>query len=165
MPDCQIYLDNTSLVRLFLKRFYPEKHKQEPRIIRFLNENKREIKSFVSTISIAELVHTLKHGEDFKKFNLNFNYIKELIGELQDIIGFDIIQTEKMKDGTEIDGVIVSNHVVEYVFKHKHLPDCIHVDIARQHELTFVTYEKAMGELKEYYDNIMTEEKLMKQFN
>jgi len=164
MVDYQIYLDNTSLVRWFLKRFHPEKHKQEPQIIKFLNEHKREIKSFVSTISIAELVHTLRHGEAFEKFNLNFNYIKELIGELQDIIGFDIIQTEKI-DGTEIDGVIVSNYVVKYVFKHKHLTDCIHVDIARQHELTFVTYETAIGELKEYYDNIMTEEKLMKQFN
>ncbi len=164
MPDCQVYLDNTSLVRWFLKRFYPKKYKDDPQIIKFLNEHKSEIKSFVSTISIAELVHTLRHGDAFVKFSLGFNYIKELIGELQDIIGFDIIQTEKIGE-VDIDGVIISNDIVKYVFKHRHLVDCIHVDIARQHELTFVTYEAAMGELKEYYGKIMTEDRLMKQSN
>lgn len=161
LPD-KIYLDNTSLVRWFLKRFYPKKYKRDPQIIRFLNEHK-EIDTFVSILSVAELVHTLKHGEEFKKFGLKFDHIKGLIEELQNIIGFEIIQTVKIND-TQIDGIVISGNIIKYVFKHRHLADCIHLDIARQNEIWFVTYEKRMGELKEYYENIMTEDKLMKQY-
>lgn len=162
MAPNKIYLDNTSLVRWFLRKFYPDKHKQEPQIIRFLNEH-NEIETYVSILSIAELVHTLKHGEEFRKFNLGFEFIKKLIEELQNIIGFSIIKTVSIS-GTEIDGIIVSGNIIKYVFKHRHLADCIHLDIARQNDIWFVTYEKRMGELKEYYSNIMTEDKLMRQF-
>lgn len=160
MQPEKVYLDNTSLVRWFLKRFYPRKYKRDPQIIRFLSEHK-EIRCYISIFSVAELVQVLKHGQEFRKFKLKFKYILKLIEELQNIILFDIIQTVKI-GGTSIKGVVVSHEIVKYVFKHRHLIDCIHLDIARQNDLWFVTYEKRMGELKEYYEKIITEAKMMK---
>ena len=87
------------------------------------------------------MVHTLRHGDSFREFSLNFNYINELIGGLQDIIEFDIIQTEKI-DKAEIDGIIIFNNIVKYVFKHRRLTDCIHVEIDEtvQLRLGFIYY-------------------------
>ena len=162
MKPGKIYIDNNLLIRWFLHRFYPRKHKREPQIIRFLSEHK-EIKKYISLISVAELVHTLKYGKEFQNFKLDLNYIRVLIEELQNIVGFDIIQKQKV-NGMEINGIVISGDVVKFVNVHEHLIDCMHIDIAKSHELFFITHEKKIGQLKKLYENIMTDDKLLKQF-
>ena len=162
MKPEQIYIDNNLLIRWFIHKFNRKKYKSMPEIIKFLNEHP-EIKKYISLLSVAELVHTLKYGEDFQKFNLNLKYIEKLLSELQNIINLDIIMKEK-RNGVEIDGVIISKDLIKLIDKHRHLIDCMHLDIAKSHDLSFVTHEAKMGELKPLYENIMTDDKLMKQF-
>ncbi len=160
-PD-KIYIDNMFLVRWFLHKFYPIKYKKEPAIIKFLSDDE-EMEKYISVISIAELVKTLKYDDKFKKFKLKFQFIEDLIIELQNMIGFDVILKENIK-GVKIDGVIISKNIKNFAYVHPHLIDCIHVDISKSHELYFITDEKKMGKLKGLYENIMTENKLRKQF-
>ena len=134
-----------------------------PRIIEFLSEHE-EIDKFISLISVAELVCALKYDKEFRRFSVKTSYIQKLLEELQSTMDLKIILTEKVKR-TRIEGVIISSNIVKYLNKHNHLVDCIHLDIAKSHELCFLTDEKKMGNLKTFYKNIMTENKFMKQFN
>ncbi|OIN86724.1 MAG: hypothetical protein COY38_02870 [Candidatus Aenigmarchaeota archaeon CG_4_10_14_0_8_um_filter_37_24] len=70
-----------------------------------------------------------------------------------------------MNQNTKIYGVIISGNIVRYSDKNPHLIDSIHLDIVRSHDLCFLTDEKKLGNLKTFYENIMTENKFMKQFN
>lgn len=128
-----------------------------------LSEHK-EIEKFISLFSIAELVHTLKYGKSFRKFKINFKTIESLIEELQGIVGFDIILKDKIK-GVKLNGIVVSGDIIKFLDEHNHILDCIHVDVAKSHDLFFITYEKKIGRIKDLYKKIMTENKLMKQFN
>lgn len=148
---------------MVFEKIQPEKkYKEEPEIIRFLSENK-EIEIYISLISIAELVHTLKYHEEFQRYKISLGWIKELIQEFQNIVGFNIIINERINN-IEIGGIIIIPEILEFLDKHNGLADCIHVDIAKRNDLCFITYEKKIGRLKEFYDNIITESKLMKQF-
>jgi len=160
-PD-KIYIDNSLLVRWFFNRLHPKKYKTEPQIIRFLTEH-REIRKFISILSVAELVHTLKYGKEFQSFGLKLSYILDSLIELQKAMNMEVISKENI-GGMEINGVIVSENIVRFVDKHQHLVDCIHADLAKSHDLFFITHERDMGVLKEYYDKIMTDDKLMKQY-
>jgi hypothetical protein len=160
-PD-KIYIDNSVLIRWFLHKLFPKKHKNIPQIIRFLTEHK-EIKKFISILSVAELVHTLKYGKDFQSFRLKLNYILDSLVELQKAMDMEVITKENIS-GMEINGIIISENVVKFVDNHQHLLDCIHADLAKSHDLFFITHEKNMGVLKEFYDKIMTDDKLMKQY-
>jgi len=159
----EIYIDNSLLIRWFLSKFYPESYNEVPQIIKFLS-TKTEIKKYISLMSIAELVRTLKYGEKFERFGLSLRFIHSLIEEMQSVVGFDIILRDNV-DGTELNGIIISGDIIKLIDKHRHLIDCIHVDIAKSHDLTFVTYEKKIGRMKEIYDHILTENKLMKLYS
>ena len=156
----KIYIDNNLLIRWFVHKFNRKKYRSMPEIIKFFNEHP-EISKYASILSVAELVHTLKYGKDFQRFRLNLKHIEELLSELQNTINLDIILKEK-RDGVEIDGVIITRDLIKMIDRHHHLIDCMHLDIAKSHDLFFVTHEAKMGELKPLYENIMTDEKLMK---
>jgi len=160
-PD-KIYLDTCLLIRWFLWRFDQKKYGREPRIIRFLSETKKYVKSYISIVSVAELVKILKYDDEFKKFEIKTSRIIELIDELQQIIGFDIIRNIVVNN-TKVEGVIISKDIIKYVQLHPHLSDCIHVDIAKRYELCFLTIESRTGKLKQLYADIMTEKKFFKQ--
>ena len=160
-PD-KIYIDNSLLVRWFLRRLNPKKYKIEPQIIRFLSEHK-EINKFISILSVAELVHTLKYGKDFQAYGLKLSYILDSLAELLKSMEIEVISKENF-GGMEINGIVISENIVRFVDRHKHLADCIHVDVARSHDMFFVTHERDMGVLKEFHEKIMTDDKLMKQY-
>lgn len=162
MKPLKIYLDNNLLIRWFLHKLHPKKHKDEPQAIKFLIKHK-EIEKFISLISVAELVRTLKYGKEFQEFGLKLSYIRDLIIELQNAIGLNIISKEII-NGVEINGVIVSENIINFTDKHHDLIDCIHVDLARSHDLLFVTHDRELGRIKEHYEKIMTDDKLMKQY-
>ncbi len=159
-PD-KVYVDNSLLVRWFLHRLYPNRYSDTPQIIKFLTKEKG-MQKFISLISVAELVHTLKYGKDFAGKNLTIGAIKALIDELQNIMGFEIILRDKIGEA-QLNGVVVSTDILEFLDKHQHIIDCIHVDIAKQHDLFFVTYEGKIGRMRKFYDKTMTENKLLKQ--
>ncbi len=160
-PD-KIYIDNSLLVRWFLHKLHPKKFKTEPQIIRFLTEH-REIRKYISILSVAELVHTLKYGRDFQSFGLPLNFILDSLSELIKSMEIEVISRENFS-GTKINGIIVTENIIKFVDKHQHLADCIHVDLAKSHDLFFITHERDMGVLKEFYEKIMTDDKLMKQY-
>ena len=161
MKPQKIYLDNSLLVRWFLRKLKPEKYEQEPQIIRFLS-GLTGVEKFISLISLAELINTLKHGDDFKRYNLTLPIIGALIEEMQSTVGFKIITTENIR-GTEVEGIIITPFVLRLIDIHGELADCLYVDIARRNSLSFITHESRIGRLKELYDNTMTDDKLMKQ--
>ena len=150
-PD-KIYIDTMFLVRWFLFRFRKRKYDELPRMIEFLREHE-EIEKHISVISVAEFVKVLKYNKEFRRYKLTISYIKELIKKLQNFIDLEILKDQR-----------ISHQIVKYVESHPELIDCIHLDIAKSNELCFITDEKKIGKLKNLYKNIMTENKLMKQF-
>ncbi|OGI14774.1 hypothetical protein A3K63_02775 [Candidatus Micrarchaeota archaeon RBG_16_49_10] len=141
------------LIRWFLFRFRRVKHESPPIIIEFLR-NHGEIKKFISIVSMAEFIKVLLYDKDFINYKLTTSYANKLIQELQDVIELKVIHGEK-----------ISDDIVLYIERHPELIDCIHLDIAKSNELCFITDEKKIGKLKAVYGNIMTENKLMKQFD
>ncbi len=162
MRPCKIYIDNNLLIRWFLHKLHKRKFKSEPQVIKFLIDHK-EIEKFISLISVAELVHTLRYGNDFQGFGLKLNYIRDLLAELQNALDLKIISEEKI-NGVNIEGVIISKNIVNFVDKHHHIIDCMHIDLAKSHDLFFITHERELGVMKEFHEKIMTDDKLMKQY-
>lgn len=160
-PD-KIYIDNNLLVRWFLHKLHPKKFKNEPQVIKFLSDH-QEIEKYISIVSVAELVRTVRHGDDFQGFGLKLNYIRDLLTELQNVTGLKIISKEKFNN-VGINGVVISENIINFVDRHRHLIDCIHVDLAKSHDLFFITHDRDIGVLKEYYEKIMTDDKMMKQY-
>jgi hypothetical protein len=105
----------------------------------------------------------LKNDEKFRKYNFSDAEIESLISTLQAIVGFNII-IEMKTDGIPIKGNVITETVAEYAKKCGHVLDCVHIDMARTNDLTFVTTEKKLGRIKELYDQVMTENKYIKQF-
>lgn len=105
----------------------------------------------------------MKYDELFRKFKLKLSHIRSLIEELQAICRFKIILNEKI-NGVKVEGVVVSSDIIQFLDKHEHIVDCIHIDLAKSHELCFVTAENKIGKIKALYKDIVTENKLMKQY-
>jgi hypothetical protein len=159
----KVYIDTDLLVGWFLSKFYPKKHK-EPLIVKFLSEYRNKIKSYISMISIAEIMGLLIHDSKFKDLKLKSDFIEKLISELQTIIGFNVIFSKARVFEQEIICLQITDKVIEYIAVHPHLVDCIHLDIAKSNDLFFVSHEDKIGKLKDLYPKIMTDKKLEKQF-
>ncbi len=159
----RIYLDTNILVGWFksqlsvgqtksklidhLRRFGP----RNPDVIKFLI-NHRDIEKFISIFTIAEIVHVLKYSDEFKGYDLELATIKWLMELLQEAVGFSVIK-EVSLGGNSIKGVIISPDIVDFVDKHSHIIDCIHIDIAKHNELTFVSNERDLGKMKDSWRN------------
>lgn len=160
----KVYIDTCILYRWFLWKFYPRKYGKEPKIIRYLSEENSKTRSYVSIITIAELVELLRFDGNFKDKNLGSDTIIALINELQNILNLEIINYKNIKMGdNSFNGIIVSDNIVKFAEFHKEIIDCIHVDIAKSCELCFLTDETKIGSMKSFYNNIMTENKFFKQ--
>lgn len=160
MEPNKIYLDNMFLVQWALYKFFPRKHKRQPRIIEFLSHHK-QIEKYISLVSIAELTRTLKYGDEFRKMKLDLKRIIQLIEEMQNIAGLKILLKDTFNNA-KLNGIVISYEIIKFI--DKHIIDCIHIDIAKSHELFFISNEKKIGRVKDIYKHVMTENKLMKQF-
>jgi len=169
----KIYLDTSLLIGCFVwlaeknyhKRPFPLSffvhEKEKPYIMAFLSEQK-DVQKFISIASKAEIISVLKYDEKFRKYNFSDAEIESLISLLQTIIGFNIIIDMKIGE-TIIKGNLITDLVIEYTKKCGHVLDCIHVDMARTNDLTFVTSENKLGKIKDLYERIMTENKYTSQ--
>lgn len=169
MNGKKIYLDTNFLIGPIKSILENKDITKESEVVKFLNENKG-IESFVSILTVAEMVKILRHDNDFIKYNFSLKQIEGIFNTLHDIMGFKIIDNMKLKDaeGNFIDdtpnGIVITKDVIKYASIHNHDMDCLHLDLAKSNELVFVTFEKKIGTLKELYGNIMTFNKLMKNY-
>lgn len=159
MKPEKVYIDTMFLIRWFL---YILEKRKIPRIIKFLNEQKK-IQKHISLISIAEAFKVLKHGNDYKKYNLQDDQIEGMLSSLQEYISLKVILRDEI-EGIRLKGIVVSTDIIDFVKKHGEIRDCIHVDVAKSHNLYFLTDDRKIGRLKGLYKNIMTEKKFIKQF-
>ncbi len=148
--------------RFRISEFISRSKIENPSVIEFLS-NHREIEKYISIITVAEAIRVLKYDDDFRRYKLDLESIKALISKLQEIVGFSILE-EVVVENRKFKGIIVTPEIIKFIDKHEHLIDCIHIDIAKFHELTFISNEEEYGELKALYPNIMTANKLIKQY-
>lgn len=160
LPE-KIYLDNSLLIRWFLWKLNPRRYRSEPEIVKFLAQS-QGMQIYISIISLAELVHTLKYSRDFQRFRMTLPWLRTLLEELQRILGFLIIERERI-GGVDIGGIVITPAIVRFLDVHPELMDCLHVDIARRNDLWFITHDDNVGKLKPLYENIMTDNKLIRQ--
>jgi len=176
MDTSKVYLDTCLLIGCFkwlLEKNYQhqfiekilllvKREKEQPFIITFLKEHKN-IEKFISLVSVAEIISVLKYNKDFRHYKLTLGEINNLLVVLMTMIGFEII-VEIEIDGKKIKGNLITRAINNYIDKHEHVLDCIHVDIAKTNDLLFITNEDKFGLLKDLDCHIMTFNKLVKQF-
>ena len=163
MEPNEYYLD-TNLLIGWVRHILSKKKPLEPKFIVFLKQHP-EIKTWISTITIAEIVEFLQ--KDFGKHNLTFVQMKKVIEKMQKIIGFRIINAYVTDEGMEEikDIVLNARNLVLLTYEGRDVKDAIHVEIARQNRLWFITRDIDVGRMKRIYAYIDTAEKLMKKFN
>jgi len=163
-----IYLDTNLLIGA-IKEMLEKKDVTNVGVVKFLSENSN-IESFISTLSVAEIVKVFRHDNEFKKYKLNFKRIISLIESLQNMMRFKLISNMKLTDekglpiGDSPNGIVITKDIIRYADIHHEHIDCMHVDLAKTNELTFVTQEDRLGKLKDEYENIMTFNKLSRNY-
>lgn len=178
----EIYLD-TCFLTAWVKRALENEDLESLGSVKFLNETP-EIVSFISSLTGAETIRTVLHGKEFKdhvkNFRIDSQYIIDLINDIQNTAKFEYIRgifpDANQKNGKPLeikgkkiflDRLILTKQLPKYLEICSHLIDCIHVDIAMQNGLIFVTNERKLGKLKTLIPDekkIMTFKKLRKQF-
>jgi predicted nucleic acid-binding protein len=157
-PD-KIYIDTMFLIQWFISVL---ENKKPPKMIELLSEHE-EIEKCISLISVVELKRVLRYNNDFKRYRLEVKRMGQILASLQNMTNLKIIDREKFGE-VRINGIIVSYDISRFIEEHDDLVDCIHVDIAKSHELCFLTDDRKIGNLKKIYGNIMTANKFAKQF-
>jgi len=147
-------------------RYILEKRKKtgEPKILEFLNNNP-EIKRYISSISIAEIIEVLR-SKDFKSYRLEKPYILDLIDALRNSLNLIIIEEFEEKGRKQLKNIILdSKNIVNFTFLCGEVVDAIHIEICRSNNLYFITRDEGIGRVKEEYPRIMGLKHLIKQFS
>ncbi len=146
----KIYLDTNLLYGWFKNKL--GKKKSETGILTFLSEKCKDIEKFISAYSVAELLVKLK--DEFQDREISENKIAYLFEILRGTIGLKIIYESKLTETVIKFADICGDH-----------NDAIHIEIAKNQNLTLVTKDEALGKAEKLYPNIMSIGKLMKQFD
>lgn len=120
--------------------------------VKFLSEH-IEIEKRISIFSIAELVETLLKEPELQNIKLTKGWISGLIETFKDTMGVKIIEEDKIYKG-KYRGFYVSPKVVEFTYLCGDLKDSIHVDIAKNNDLLFVTKDDKIGRVKAVYPKV-----------
>lgn len=146
----KIYLDTNLLYGWFQNQLNTKK--SPSRIVKFLNERCKDIEKFISVYSIAELVVDLK--QEFQDREISIKKIAYLFDILKDTIGLKIILEIKL-----------TGAVIEFAELCDDHNDAIHIEAAKNENLTLITKDEDIGRVKDAYSNVISIGKLMKQFN
>ncbi len=152
------YFD-TNLLVTSLIQLAENKKELTTEITNLLKEHKDLIKPHISTLTVAEIIEVLRTDSKFGKYHFeedeNLKRISGLISKLIGVMNIKIIE----------DGIKINNDVIKFVHKHPEVIDCLHVILAKQNELTFITEEaERIGRLKIFYSKIMSYDKLKRQY-
>jgi len=157
----QVYIDTSLLLEWFARLMREDKRDDEPRIIKFLREQ-REIKKFISIFTIAELVEDLLFHEKRIKYHMKkIELIESFAKSLMETTAIRIIEMEK---DDEHKGIFISPNIVKYTAICGSIKDAIHVCIAEHEDLWLVTHDDKIGKLKPSYKKITTDTHLLKLF-
>lgn len=159
----KVYLDTNLILHWFKLRILKKKKEaDDKKIIKFLSKHK-EIETFISAFSVAEIVAKLR--KEFKD-RVTMDEIKEIIEILRNSIKFDTIKLDKFSDmkGQERKGILISPEIIDFAFVCYDASDAIHIDIAKSNDLWFVTRDDDAPRAREKYSKIMGESKFRKQF-
>ena len=146
----KIYLD-TNLLYGWFEGQLKKKNKQSE-IIKFLSEKCHDIEKFISMYSVAELIVRLK-GE-FQDREISEDKIGYLFVILRDSIGLRILFEAKL-----------TKEVIKFAELCGDHNDAIHIQIAKNENLTLITRDTDVNRVEKTYSSIMSIGKLMKQFD
>lgn len=157
----QIYIDTSLLLEWFSRLMRGESSRDEPRIIKFLREQK-EIKKFISIFTIAELVEDLLfHEKRIRDYMKRKEVIESFANILMQTTDIKIIEYERQDEHA---GIFISPDIVKYTAACGSVKDAIHVCIAEHEALWLVTHDDKFGRIKPSYENILTDTHLLKLF-
>lgn len=155
----QVYVD-TNLVYEWFSRLMRSEKREEPKIIKFFCEHK-EIKKFVSIFTVAELIEKLLFKQDgIKEHMKNKEMVLSFLRSLMQMTGIQIIGFKEEDEGS----IFVSSKIIEYTVICRSMKDAIHVSIAKQENLWFLTHDDEIGKLKPAYEKIITDTHLFRVF-
>ncbi len=147
----RIYLDTNLIYGWFKNQLNPKKH-PKPEFIEFLCGRCKGVEKFISIYSIAELLVNLK--KDFQDRGLSEDKISPFFEILKDHIGLKIIIEAKL-----------TNSIVTFADLCNDHNDAVHIEIAKNENLTFVTRDEDIGKVGKVYKPVMCMSKFMKQFD
>ncbi len=150
MPNEKIYLDVNIFREWFVRMIRGEKGKVF--YIEFLSK-RDEIEKHISIFGIAELIETLKKEPRVQHKKLTKELILALIDALRNTIGLEIIEEDKIQK-EKFRGFFVSPKIVEFTYLCGDLKDSIHVEIARNNDLLFITKDDKIGQVKVIYPKV-----------
>ena len=153
MPEENIYPD-TSIIREWFVRIIVG-DRRDVETIEFLRKHK-EINKFISIYGVAELIETLKKEPSIQHKKLTKEFIWDLIKALQNTLtNLKIIEEYAEPEGvSKYRGIVLSSEIVDFTYLCGDLKDSIHVEIAKNNDLLFVTKDDEVGRVKELYPKI-----------
>lgn len=161
MVQEKIYLDTNVIREWFVRIILGDK--KDVRVIEFLRRHE-EIDKFISVYGVAELIETLKKESRIQHKKLTKELIWDLIRAPQNTLtNLKIIEEYTTERGTsEYKGIVLSSKIVDFTFLCGDLKDSIHVEIAANNDLIFVTKDAKVGRVKELYPKVVGINKLIR---
>lgn len=145
----RIYLDTNQLYGWFENQL--NRKKPESGIVKFLSEKCGDMEKFISVYTVAELLVNLK--QDHPDRNLSPDKISYLFELLKNSIKLKMIEEAEITKEIVVFADLCNDH-----------NDAIHIQIAKNQDLTLVTKDAKIGRVKAAYSNVMSIGKLVKQF-
>lgn len=120
--------------------------------VKFLSSH-GEIEKHISIFGIAELVETLLKEPKLQGRKPTKEWISSLIEIFKDTTDVKIIEEDEIRKGL-YRVFTVSPKIVEFTYLCGDLKDSIHVDIARENDLLFVTKDDKVGRVNVIYQRV-----------
>jgi hypothetical protein len=145
-----IYLDTCVFHEWFVRMIRDDK--KEVEYVEFLSEL-TDVRKYISIFGIAELIESLKKDPRLQGKKITKEWITILVDFFRDTIGVRIIEED---ESGKLSGIFLSPKILEFTLECGDLKDSIHVEIAKNNDLLFITKDDKLGELKKIYSNIDT---------
>lgn len=143
----RIYLDTNQLYGWFENQL--NRKKPESKIVEFLTEKFENAEKFISMYTIAELLVNLKNA--YPDRNLSADKIAWLLILLKEATNLKIIEESKL-----------TKEVIDFADLCNDHNDAVHIQIAKNQGLTFVTKDDKVGKVKSAYPNVISIRKLFR---
>jgi predicted nucleic acid-binding protein len=143
----KVYLDTNLLYGWFQNQL--SKKRPESQIVRFLSEKCKDMEKFISVYTVAELLVNLK--KDFSDRGLSKEKIGYMFEILRDTIDLKVIDQTKM-----------TKSVIDFADLCDDHNDAVHLEIAKNENLVFVTRDCDLGRVKSAYPHVTSIGKLIK---
>lgn len=153
MIEENIYPDTSIIREWFVRIILGDRRDVET--VEFLRKHE-EINKFISIYGIAELIETLKKEPRIQHKKLTKEFIWDMIRALQNTLtNLKIIEEDIAEGISKYKGIVLSSEIIDFTFLCGDLKDSIHVEIAKNNDLLFVTKDDKVGKVKELYPKVI----------